>query len=318
MKVLITGANGFIAVNLIRRLLRDGHEVHAMIRNTSDLWRLADLHDQVELHVAELSRTTEVDAVFLKVRPEWLFHLATARGHANDFESYFQGNVVATVNLIDACKKYPPRKILVYGSSLEYGHRNQPLSETMADTPSTLHGTTKLCSTRLFLQAHRSFRLPVVILRLFSVYGPWESEHRLLPKALMTGIDGGTIRLTPPGIRRDFVFVEDVVEASLIALNNETANGEIINIGSGVQTTNEGLLAKINELSGHKLRVISHEFPRHETDADYWVADTRKCQALLGWSPATTLTEGLTIFQDWIHQHRHVPRYAGGKSIAHD
>lgn len=316
--VLVTGASGFISANLVRRLLRDRYEVHCIVRKTSDLWRLKDVRDRLVLHVADLTAANEVAGVFAAVRPDVVFHLATTRADGRDFHAFFQGNVLTAANLIDACRMFPVSRLVVYGSSLEYGHRPEPLSETMACSPATLHGTTRLCATQLFLQAYRSFGLPIILLRLFSVYGPWEAPARLIPKALLAGLHSGSVQLTPQAqsIQRDFVFVGDVVEAGMVSLGVDAAIGEIINVGSGVQTSNETLISRIAELTGNTLRIDAYDYPRHETDAGYWVADTRKCQTLLGWSPATTLAEGLHIYREWISRHCHVAPYARSESIA--
>ena len=309
MRVLITGASGFVAATLIRRLLGKGYEVHCIVRKDSELWRIAAVRHRLVLHQVELTQSREVDAVFAAVRPHWFFHLSTVRTQVQDFESFFQGNVVVAGNLISACLRFPPDRVVVYGSSLEYGHRDQPLREDLVATPHTLHGATKLCATHLFLQACHSFDLPVVVLRPFLVYGPWESGSRLLSKAILAGMEGRSIQLTSPGVRRDYLFIDDLIDASLIALSKEEAIGEIINIGSGTQVSNEALVAEINKLTGFNLRISSDDYPRRETDTEYWVADPRKCQALLGWSPSTSLVAGLQLTMEWLTEHRHLDEY---------
>ena len=310
MRILITGGSGFIAANLLRQLNKDGHELHCIVRSTSDLWRIQDLQGKITFHTDDLTDFSQVHTVFGKIGPEWVFHLATARAAADDFNSLFQGNVLMTANIISACRMFPPKKIIVFGSSLEYGHRKQPLSEKMKASPTTIFGTTKLCSTQLFLQAWRSFSLPVVILRAFSVYGPWESHKRLLPKTLLSGIYGREIQLTPPGIRRDYVFVEDVVKAALLAAEKQTVSGEIINVGTGRQTSNERAVHLIDDLTDHRLTISNYDYPRHHTDTEHWLANTEKCQELLTWSPDLTFEKGLQKTLLWLQQHLHLEEYA--------
>jgi len=309
-RVLITGASGFVAASLIRRLLNDGHEVHALVRARSDLWRLAELRDRLTFHTADLADAAGVNVAFQAAKPEWVFHLATARGEPDDFDVFLHGNIIGAANLISGCRRYRPDRLIVFGSSLEYGHRDLPLREDMALAPSSLHGSTKACASLLFQQAHRSEGLPVTVLRLFSVFGPWEGSARLLPKAILAGLEGRDLHLTPPGIRRDYVFVDDVVEASLLAVATEATTGEIINVGTGIQTTNEDLVAAIDRLTNGRMRIVAYDYPVHDTDANHWVGDMRKCRTLLKWTPPTTLGEGLRTTLDWIQQHRHLLRYA--------
>jgi nucleoside-diphosphate-sugar epimerase len=310
MRVLVTGGAGFIAASLLRELYNQGHEVHCVVRPTSNLWRVIDLIGKITIHKVDLIDPTQVEQVFKKVRPEWIFHLATSRAAANDFDALFQGNLFVTANLVSACRAYPPLRLVVFGSSLEYGHRKQPLCETMQAQPSTLYGATRLCSTQLFLQAWKHFALPVVIFRIFSVYGAWESSHRLLPKTLLAGIYGRTLQLTVPEIRRDYVLVDDLIKAAFIAVNKPEVDGEIINIGSGKQTSNEELVRLIDELTGNRLTVSDHEYPRHDTDTDHWVADTKKCRKLLGWSPDKDISKGLQLTLEWVKQHLELKNYA--------
>ncbi|KFN44632.1 NAD-dependent epimerase/dehydratase family protein [Arenimonas oryziterrae] len=308
-RVLVTGASGFVAASLVRRLLAQGHEVHGLVREHSDLWRLAELEDRITLHRADLCDATRIAGIFAAVRPHWLFHLATARAAHEGDQTYAQSNVLAAAGLIAACRQQTPERVIVHGSSLEYGHRDLPLREDMTPQPTTAHGQTKAEATAMWLQAARDDGLPVTVLRLFSVYGPWESSARLLPKALLAGLAARELPLTPPGIRRDYVHVDDVVTASLRAIGADATIGEVVNIGSGEQTSNEELVARIDALTGGRLRLAENAHPRHENDAGHWVADTGKCRTLLGWSPTLTLDEGLRGTLAWLREHRHLAMY---------
>lgn len=309
-RTLITGASGFIAANLIRRLLAEGHEVHALRRADSDLWRMAGIEDKIIWHAADLRDAEALMRACADAKPDWLFHLATARGDTSDGRLYYETNLVAARNLLAACRATPPQRLIVHGSSLEYGHRDQPLREDMPLQPDSHHGLSKACAGLLFLQAQRDEGLPVTLLRLFSVYGAWESRERLLIKALLAGMDGGTLGLTAPGIRRDYVHVDDVVDASLRAAVSAAAIGRAINIGSGVQTSNEGMVAMIDQLTGRRLRLLDGAYPRHASDTGHWVADTHRCREILGWTPATTLAEGLEKTLTFLQQHRNLSAYA--------
>ena len=190
-----------------------------------------------------------------------------------------QTNVIGANNLIEAASRQPPEKFIYLGSSLEYGHRTEPLHEDMLPAPTTLHGASKASATMLFQQAARKGEFASVILRLFSVYGPGEPRSRLIPTAIRAIRDGAPIELTTPGIRRDFVFVDDVVEAITMALGSSLASGEILNVGTGTQTSNEMLVNIIASLMGRSADLVIGTYPARETDTSHWVADVRRC----GW-----------------------------------
>ncbi len=144
----------------------------------------------------------------------------------------------------------------------------------------------------------------IVILRIFSAYGYWESPTRLIPTAIMTAFENGKMDLTAPGYRRDFVFIEDVVDACLLAINAEDPRGEIINIGSGQQATNEEAVEAIQEITGRTIRVRAGSYPARASDTSHWVADIQRARLLLGWEPRHTLHQGLAKTVAWLHLHR--------------
>jgi nucleoside-diphosphate-sugar epimerase len=309
MKALITGSTGFIGANLVRDLLSRGHEVHCLVRSTSDLWRILEVYKHITVHYCDLKDKECLFSIFAKIKPDWLFHLATSRAPSDDFTTMFEENVLVAGNLLAACLKFPPLRCIVCSSSLEYGHRPFPLEEEMLAEPDCMHGATKLCSTHLFLIAAKRFCLPVVILRVFSVYGPWESPKRLVPTSLLAAIHRYSIQLTPLGICRDYIYVDDVIQALLLSTHTEAALGEVINIGSGVQTSNEYLVNLVGEITGKPITVDSFNYPPSNTDTKHWVANMDKCQRVFCWAPSTTLEEGITTFFDWLNINIHLPQY---------
>jgi nucleoside-diphosphate-sugar epimerase len=309
MKALVTGCTGFIGANLVRALLARGHEVHCLVRKSSSLWRIQEQIGRITVHYCDIKDKEGLCAIFAKVKPDWLFHLATSRAPCDNFTDMFEGNVLAAGNLIAACLKFPPQRCIVCGSSLEYGHRSFPLEEKLSTQPENLHGATKICATHLFLIAAKKFGIPVIILRLFSVYGPWESQKRLLPKSLLAAIHGYSLQLTPPGICRDYVYIDDVIHALLLSTETETALGEVINIGSGVQTSNESLIKLVGEVTGKPITIDNFDYPPHDTDTEYWVADVNKCHRVFGWKPSTPLEAGIKSFFDWLKMNKDLPQY---------
>jgi nucleoside-diphosphate-sugar epimerase len=139
----------------------------------------------------------------------------------------------------------------------------------------------------------------VVILRPFSIYGPHEPPHRLIPAAIRAGRDGTVLPLTPPGCVRDFVFVEDVVEACLQAAVAEEVVGETINIGTGVQTSNEEVVRCIEQSLGRTLRIDQGAYAPHPTDTSCWRADITRARELLKWRPQHTLRAGIDRTVAW-------------------
>jgi len=295
---LITGGSGFVAANLVRNPMLAGAEVHLAVRGRS-AWRLAGLDRSVRLHVLDLRDPDAVAALFAEVRPEIVVHGATWRGGA-DREQAALTNVLGTSHLIDAALAHPPRRLIHLGSSIEYGHREAPLDEGLALEPTTLHGATKAAASLLLRQAAWAEGLPAVILRAFSVYGPWEGHDRLIPTAIRALRDGAVVKLTEPGWVRDLVYVDDVVEAIGLAVVRELTPGEVLNVGSGIETTNEGIVETIARVMGRKAEVEVGAYPSRDTDSRHWVADPSRALERLGWRAVTPLEKGLGRTVEWV------------------
>lgn len=299
--VLVTGAAGFIGANLTRGLFHRGARVHAVVRATTELWRIEEILSSIAVHTLDLTDACGVDRIIEEIRPEVIYHLAASGGHPRNREGREQmlrAVVQGTANLLEATAALPGLRFVHVGSSLEYGPRATPLVETDALRPTTFRGAAKAAATLLCQQAVRSHGHPIVVLRPFSVYGYWE-RGRLIPTAILAALRGRPLSLTSPGYRRDLVFVEDVVEACVDAVERDSAVGEIVNVGSGEQWSNEEVVDTVQALCGVRVPVRVGAHPASCSDTDHWVADIRKAKELLGWKPRHTLRQGLKRTIAW-------------------
>ena len=305
-RVLVTGAAGFIGANLVRRLVDEGAEVHALVRPTTALWRLEDAAARVTLHCADVLDPPALRAAAVASEPEFVFHLAAdgAKSHDADAARLLQANAVGTLNLLAATAPLAYARLVHVGGSSEYGPHDEPLKETDRLEPVTAYGASKAAATLVCQQFARAHQRPIIIVRPFSVYGPWETPTRLIPTAIVAAFEQRELLLTPPGYRRDLVHVADVVDACLLAAACDAAPGEVVNIGTGRQWTNEEVVRTIERVSGRQIRTrVGHYRPRL-SDTAHWVADVSKSERLLGWRAARTLEAGLQETVAWWVAHR--------------
>ncbi|MEO8605673.1 MAG: NAD-dependent epimerase/dehydratase family protein, partial [bacterium] len=256
-RVLITGATGFIGSHLTRRLLADGYEVHALCRPASRFSRLAEVRRQLTIHRVELTARRDLQRLVPRVAPHYVLHLAVATmraGVAPSAAALARGTTAGTINLIDACAAVDYACFLHTGDAFEYGPSAHPLVETRRCRPTTPDGIAKLAATRYVRAAARAGGRPIVTLRLFSVYGSRDQPRRLVPQVIAAALRGTALRLSQPGIVRDFLYVGDVVELYMAALARGAAlSGEVINAGSGQATTIGELVEVVARLTRRRL-----------------------------------------------------------------
>jgi UDP-glucose 4-epimerase len=304
--ILVTGAAGFIGANLTRRLLDVGAHVHALVRPGTDMRRLADVMSAVTIHRADVSDRAALCVAVRRAAPDVIFHLAAhgAARHDADAPQLFSANVLGTLHLLEAAASVSYRRLVHVGGSSEYGPRLLPLRETDRLEPVTSYGASKAAATLAVQQYARTYERPIAILRPFSVYGPWESPSRLIPTATFAALDGRELPITPPGYRRDFVYVDDVVDACLLAGTLDVPRGEIVNVGTGWQWSNDEVVRIIERVSGCVIQTRPGEYPPRLSDTTHWVADTTKAEQVLGWKASRSLESGLQDSVSWWAAHR--------------
>jgi nucleoside-diphosphate-sugar epimerase len=300
-RVLITGAAGFVGANLVRRLLGEGARVTCLVAPRTDAWRLADL--DVVSERASMEDEPALRETLRRDRPDVVFSLAVARPRSglSDAGRCLATNVVAVGTLLDAAGELGA-KVVHLGSSTEYAPSERPLRESDPLVPTTIYGAAKAAGTMLCRAAAAS--VDVVVLRPFMVYGPWDHPSRFVPQAIRAAQQGGTLRLTPAGLSRDWIHVDDVVDACLAAAGTHGLAGLAINVGTGRQATPEAIASHLQTIVGPFRTEVGAEPPR-PWDRECWVADTREAERLLGWRARVTLPDGLRSTFEWTRGRQH-------------
>lgn len=288
-RALVTGAGGFVGAHLCARLVADGWEVWGTVRPGAAA--PAGVHAvPVDLTDAEALR-----AAVAHVAPEVAFHLAAARakGSAAERTATALVNAVSGLHLVEAL---PPtcRALVRLGSSTEYAETAGPMDEDAALRPRGFFGATKAAGSLLLAAAASERELRSAVLRAFQVYGPGDHPGRFVPAVLRAAREDSVLPLTGPGQRRDWVHVDDVVEACLLAAGaDDLPPGQVLNVGTGVQTANEELVALAEQVTGRTIRTQVGAHPGRSWDAASWACDPSLAGQLLGWTPRADLRAGL-------------------------
>lgn len=312
--VVVTGAGGFIGSALVERLVADGAHVRAMLRYTSRGRRgwLDDLPDPVMREVdITLGDVRDVDAVREVARgAHAIFHLAALIGIPYSYEhpqEVIDTNIIGTSNVLLAAKELATLERVVLTSTSEvYGSALRiPIDEQHPLQAQSPYSATKIAADALGLSFHRSFGMPVTIVRPFNAYGPRQSARAVIPTIISQALAGMTLKLGTLETTRDFTFVEDTAKGFIAVAASDAAVGEVVNIGSGSEVSIRDVVAKIGEIVGRDLDVAADELRMRpeKSEVSRLHADSSKAQKLAGWRAEVSLDEGLRRTSEWIQAH---------------
>jgi nucleoside-diphosphate-sugar epimerase len=305
VRALVTGAEGFLGANMVRRLIASGHEVVALSRPGGTLWRLEDISGEVRKLERDLRDTAAIPRLLAVTRPQWIFHLAAHGAYSwqTDVEAMIGVNVSATAALLGAARAIDVQAFVNVGSSSEYGWKTHAPREDERLEPNSHYAVTKAAGSHLTALAAAE-GLPAVTMRLYSIYGPWEDPGRLIPALLRESFHGRLPSLVGPDTARDFVYVDDCCEALLLAaqLGAPRAAGAILNVGSGRQTRLEDLVELARRVLEVNVLPEWSTMDRRAWDTDTWVSDPRAAFEYLGWRAATSLGDGLARTAAWLRE----------------
>lgn len=307
MKILVTGAVGFIGSHTAERLVSLGHEVIG-VDNFSPYYSVelkqlnADALTKKGIKIINYDlRETNLNAV-LPLDVDYIFHFAAQPGisSTSTFEDYFTNNIIATKNLIDYALDCKNLKLFVnIGTSSIYG-LEATFPESIAPKPASHYGVTKLAAEQLVLQKSRELMFNSCSLRLYSVIGPRERPEKMYTKLIDLGLKGDAFPLFQGSDKhlRSFTYVGDIVDGVVSVIGNETkVNGEIINLGTEVEhTTKEGIEA-VEQVLGQSITL--NVIAKRPGDQLRTKANIDKARTLLNYNPQTTLLEAVTAQVDW-------------------
>lgn len=305
-RTLVTGASGFVGANLVRRLLRDGHQVHLILRGSHQGWRLEEIAQDCQVALADIRDREAVNGAITSVKPEWVFHLSAYGAYPNQtgFEQMLATNVMGCANLLDACIESGVEAFVQTGSSSEYGYQAQASREDGRIEPNSHYAITKAAATHYCQFTARKHDFHAATARLYSIYGPYEEPARLIPTLLAHCLRGDLPPLVSPGIARDFVYVDDAVDALIrLACGNHLPPGAVYNVSSGVQTMLGDVVEQARKLLNVTAEPVWGGMPPRAWDTGVWVGDPAAIQRDTGWTATTSLYNGLSRTADWLRDN---------------
>jgi nucleoside-diphosphate-sugar epimerase len=319
VRVLVTGAAGFIGSHLTERLLAEGHTVLGIDAFTEYYDRTLKERNISGVIGNQSFDLVEGDLASIDLAPlvadrDLVFHLAAQPGvrssWGDDFHIYLERNLWATQRLLEAVRGLPLRKLVFASSSSVYGDSERyPTFETDLPQPISPYGVTKLASEQLCLAYARTAGIPVAAMRYFTVYGPRQRPDMAFSRFISSLLRNQEISIYGDGKQtRDFTYVSDAVEATYQAALAPSTN-QVFNVGGGSRVSLLDVLSMLGEVTQEKPRIRLTE--AQAGDVRDTAADTQRARQLLGYQPRVSLRAGLLSQVDFEREFS-VPAIPGG------
>lgn len=313
-QVLVTGADGFIGSHLVERLVADGANVRAFcLYNSQGSWGWLDtasphVRDAIDVRLGDIRDAGFVAEATAGV--DVAMHLAALIAIPYSYrapESFVATNITGTLNVLEAARRHGVKRVIVTSTSEVYGTpETLPIRETHPLNAQSPYAATKVAADQLALSFHRSFGVPVVILRPFNTYGPRQSTRAVLPTILAQLLRGATsIKLGRLDTRRDLTFVGDTVDGFVRAATTAGLDGQTIQLGTGTSPSIREIFEAACRALG-KQATVELDPQRLRPDASEVLvleSDPARARELLGWAPAVSLEDGLRRTADWMSQN---------------
>lgn len=323
MKILVTGADGFIGSHVVETLVKSGHDVRAFVLyNSFNSWGWLDesdtsIRESIDVFAGDIRDPHGVDKAV--ENQEVVLNLAALIAIPYSYHSpdtYIDTNIKGTLNVLQAARRHGVKRVVQTSTSEVYGTAQYiPIDEVHPLHPQSPYAATKVGADQLALSFHASFDLPVGILRPFNTYGPRQSARAVIPTIISQLANKSKVKLGSLSPTRDFSFVQDTANGFLAAAQSDAMVGQTINLGGGFEISIKETAETIAKLMNTKLELVDDEqrIRPENSEVERLHASIEKAKTLLGWQPEL---KGLAGFEtglkktiEWFSNPSNLSRY---------
>ena len=331
MKILITGSSGFIGFHLSKKLLEKGHKIHGFdsmnnyydIRLKNSRYKILKKFKNFSFKKSKLENKKNLDKSFKKFKPQIVIHLAAQAGVRYSIEKpqvYLDSNIIGTYNIIETSHKYKVKHLIMASSSSVYGaNRKFPFKEIdKADTQLSIYAATKKATESMAHSYSNIWKIPITMLRFFTVYGPWGRPDMALFKFTKGILSNKKIDIYNNGkMYRDFTYIDDVINGIILLIKkipkisektkyqndslSKVAPFRILNIGNTKKVYLLDFLKQIEKELGRK--AIRNYMPLQKGDVKQTLSNSHLLKRITGYYPRTNYKLGIKKFVDWYKKY---------------
>lgn len=311
-KILVTGAGGFIGSHLVEKLTEEGFEVKAFVRyNSKNNWgwlEKSPVKNEIEVITGDIR---DYDSVYIATNDcEAVFHLAALIGIPYSYVSplaYIKTNIEGTYNVLHAAKERDLNNIIVTSTSETYGTAQRvPIDEEHPLVGQSPYSASKIAADQIALSYHKSFGLPVKIVRPFNTYGPRQSARAIIPTIITQILNGNKeLELGNTEPTRDLTYVRDTINGFTEIFKCEKLIGSVTNIGMNEEISVRNLASTIADLIGVKVKIKEDKqrVRPEKSEVERLRCDNNRIMKFTSWKPQNNLTKGLSETISWIKEN---------------
>jgi dTDP-glucose 4,6-dehydratase len=323
MKILVTGADGFIGSHVVETLVKSGHEVRAFVLyNSFNSWGWLDdsdksVRESIDVFAGDIRDPHGVDNAVSG--QEVILNLAALIAIPYSYHSpdtYIDTNIKGTLNILQAARRHEVSRVIQTSTSEVYGTAQYiPIDEKHPLHPQSPYAASKVGADQLALSFHASFKTPVGVLRPFNTYGPRQSARAVIPTIISQLATGREVKLGSLSPTRDFSFVQDTANGFLAAAMSDAIVGQTVNLGSGFEISIQETAETIAKLMHVELKLANDEqrVRPESSEVERLHASIQKAKEVLGWQPQLKGLEGfkagLKQTIDWFSNPTNLARY---------
>ncbi|MHA1976677.1 MAG: GDP-mannose 4,6-dehydratase [Candidatus Hodarchaeales archaeon] len=310
-KILITGGFGFVGTNLVAKIL--SHNIKPIILDYLPNEKTIEEDffpfkiDDVQFYNTDIRKREDILHTLEVVNPDFIIHLASMTDLTKNFDQAHLSvdiNIKGTLNLLEGANLQESQKFIFLSSSDVYGGVLPPFQETQNIIPASPYSVSKLSSELYSLMFNKVYDIPITVLRGFNLFGRYQRPNRVIPYIITELLNGRVVELTKGEQKREFNYIDNLIDAIILSLFNSDVDGEIINIGCGESVSIHDLALNIGRQleSIDQLKFGAKNYRPNEIWDMY--CDNTKAKQILGWEPRISMDEGLSHTIEWFKSQR--------------